>query len=74
MERMESTTNDQMAAWLASGGADSAKTVIAMDDQGVELQAAMLTRSPQTCYSIGRDDNGLSAAAHTHGMECRIHL
>lgn len=71
---MESTTNNQMAAWLVSGGADLAKTDIAMDDQGAELQAAMLTRSPQTCYSIDRDDKGLSAAAHTHSMECRIHL
>ena len=45
---MECTTNDQMAAWLASGGAGLAKTIIAMDDQGMELQAAMLTRSPMT--------------------------
>ncbi|WP_417822734.1 hypothetical protein [Thalassospira lucentensis] len=63
-----------MAAWLASGGAGLAKTVITMDDQGVELQAAMLTRSPQTCYSIGRDDTGLSAAAYTHSIECRTHF
>lgn len=95
MERMESTTNDQMAAWLASGGAASVESVIAMQDQGVELQSAMLTRSPQTCYSIDQgvelqsamltrspqtcysidqDDKALSAAAHTHSIECRIHL
>ncbi|OSQ49974.1 hypothetical protein [Thalassospira alkalitolerans] len=74
MERMESTTHDQMATWLASGGAASVESVIAMQDQDMELQAAMLTRSPQTCYSIDREDTGLSAAAATHSIECRIHL
>lgn len=73
MGQVESATNNQVAAWMASGGAVSADTVIAMQDQGTELQAAMLTRSPQTCYSIGHDDTGLSAAAVTHGIECRIH-
>lgn len=35
----------------------------------MEMQAALLTRSPQTCYSIGQD---IEAAAHTHRIECRI--
>ncbi|WP_417815670.1 hypothetical protein [Thalassospira alkalitolerans] len=60
MERMESTTHDQMATWLASGGAASVESVIAMQDQDMELQAAMLTRSPQACYSI---DQGVELQA-----------
>ncbi|WP_417827546.1 hypothetical protein [Thalassospira sp.] len=52
MERIETTIDSQVAAWIASGGAASVESVIATQDQGVELQSAMLTRSPQTCYSI----------------------
>ena len=52
MERIETTIDSQVAAWMASGGAASVESVIATQDQGVELQSAMLTRSPQTCYSI----------------------
>ncbi len=114
MERIETTIDSQVAAWMASGGAASVESVIATQDQGVELQSAMLTRSPQTCYSIDQgvelqsamltrspqtcysidqgvelqsamltrspqtcysidhDDKGLSAAAYTHSIECRI--
>ena len=50
MERMESTTHDQMAAWLASGGAASVESVIAMQDQDMELQAVMPTTAPGTCF------------------------
>ncbi|MHC8491700.1 hypothetical protein ACTU44_03185 [Thalassospira sp. SM2505] len=55
MSRMENVTTGPMDIWAQTGGAIATPVANADDHQGDEMQSAMLTRSPQTCYSIDQE-------------------
>ncbi|MDG4721315.1 MULTISPECIES: hypothetical protein [Thalassospira] len=68
MNRMENVAGSLMDIWAQSGGAIVAPTADADHHHDHEMQSALLTRSPQTCYSI--DQEMVSAQYSGHFPFC----